>query len=146
MSGLQAFAGIVTVSVGHCHPKVLKAIQDQQQRLQVCSARPCTTRPLCGRPAICALSSRVCCPLLKFWRHAMLHVHATAMMHHHRWAHTVDCIPLSSALCRRAQHTTTIYLHNEIAEFAKELTDRLPGDLKVGATATAVQHSHFCSV
>ena len=59
----QAFAGIVTVSVGHCHPKVLKAIQDQENRLQ---------------------------------------------------------------------HTTTIYLHNEIAQYAKELTDRIPGNLKVG--------------
>ena len=29
-SYLDAFAGIVTVSVGHCHPRVLKAIQDQQ--------------------------------------------------------------------------------------------------------------------
>ena len=27
---LDAFAGIVTVSVGHCHPRVLRAIQDQQ--------------------------------------------------------------------------------------------------------------------
>jgi hypothetical protein len=29
------------------------------------------------------------------------------------------------------QHTTTIYLHNQIAEYAKELTDRMPGNLKV---------------
>ena len=29
---LDAFAGIVTVSVGHCHPRVLRAIQDQQVR------------------------------------------------------------------------------------------------------------------
>jgi alanine-glyoxylate transaminase/(R)-3-amino-2-methylpropionate-pyruvate transaminase len=59
---LDAFAGIVTVSVGHCHPKVTKAIQDQMQHLQ---------------------------------------------------------------------HTTTIYLNNQIAEYAKELTDRMPGNLKV---------------
>lgn len=32
---LDAFAGIVTVSVGHCHPKVLKAVREQQDRLQV---------------------------------------------------------------------------------------------------------------
>ena len=32
---LDAFAGIVTVSVGHCHPKVLAAIRAQQDRLQV---------------------------------------------------------------------------------------------------------------
>ena len=32
------------------------------------------------------------------------------------------------------QHTTTIYLNNEIAQFAKELTDRLPGDLKAWHT------------
>ena len=59
---LDAFAGIVTVSVGHCHPKVTKSIQDQMQHLQ---------------------------------------------------------------------HTTTIYLNNQIAEYAKELTDRMPGNLKV---------------
>lgn len=59
---LQAFAGIVTVSVGHCHPKVVSAVQQQSSLLQ---------------------------------------------------------------------HTTTIYLNNQIAEYAKELTDRLPGNLKV---------------
>jgi len=59
---LDAFAGIVTVSVGHCHPGVLKAIRDQQDRLQ---------------------------------------------------------------------HTTTIYLHDQVAAYAKELTDKLPGNLKV---------------
>lgn len=32
---LQAFAGIVTVSVGHCHPEVNKAVIEQTQRLQV---------------------------------------------------------------------------------------------------------------
>ena len=58
----QAFAGIVTVSVGHCHPKVVSAVQQQSALLQ---------------------------------------------------------------------HTTTIYLNNQIAEYAKELTDRLPGNLKV---------------
>ncbi|KAK9903286.1 hypothetical protein WJX75_001946 [Coccomyxa subellipsoidea] len=59
---LDAFAGIVTVSVGHCHPKVVSAVQQQSSLLQ---------------------------------------------------------------------HTTTIYLNNQIAEYAKELTDRLPGNLKV---------------
>jgi alanine-glyoxylate transaminase/(R)-3-amino-2-methylpropionate-pyruvate transaminase len=58
----QAFAGIVTVSVGHCHPGVVSAVQAQLSRLM---------------------------------------------------------------------HTTTIYLHNEIAQYAQELTDRLPGNLKV---------------
>ena len=29
------------------------------------------------------------------------------------------------------QHTTTIYLNPQIALYAKELTDRLPGNLKV---------------
>ena len=32
--GLQGFAGIVTVSVGHCHPKVTQAVIEQTQRLQ----------------------------------------------------------------------------------------------------------------
>ncbi|TVQ76304.1 MAG: aspartate aminotransferase family protein [Phycisphaeraceae bacterium] len=54
---LDAFAGIVTVSVGHCHPKVIEAIREQNERLQ---------------------------------------------------------------------HTTTIYLHPNIAEFAKKLTSTMP--------------------
>lgn len=63
---LQAFAGIVTVSVGHCHPKVVDAVKRQSELLQ---------------------------------------------------------------------HTTTIYLNPQIALYAKELTDRLPGNLKVGVKA-----------
>ncbi|MCC6678311.1 MAG: aspartate aminotransferase family protein [Phycisphaerales bacterium] len=31
---LDLFAGIVTVSVGHCHPKVLEAVREQNERLQ----------------------------------------------------------------------------------------------------------------
>ena len=31
---LDAFAGIVTVSVGHCHPKVIEKVQEQTGRLQ----------------------------------------------------------------------------------------------------------------
>src|SRR5678816_4082708 len=31
---LDFFAGIVTVSVGHCHPKVVKAVQTQVETLQ----------------------------------------------------------------------------------------------------------------
>lgn len=59
---LDAFAGIVTVSVGHCHPEVLRAINKQNELLQ---------------------------------------------------------------------HTTTIYLNHQIAEYAKELADHMPGNLKV---------------
>ncbi len=59
---MQAFGGIVTVSVGHCHPRVVAAVNKQSTILQ---------------------------------------------------------------------HTTTIYLNNQIAEYAKELTDRMPGNLKV---------------
>lgn len=59
---LDAFAGIVTVSVGHCHPDVVSAVNAQNHLLQ---------------------------------------------------------------------HTTTIYLNNQIAEYAKELADRMPGNLKV---------------
>ena len=65
----QAFAGIVTVSVGHCHPKVKAAVDQQNARLQ---------------------------------------------------------------------HTTPIYLNHQIAEYAKELTDRLPGDLKVSLDSACV--------
>ena len=59
---LDALGGIVTVSVGHCHPHVLKAINEQNALLQ---------------------------------------------------------------------HLTTIYLHPNISHYAKELTDRTPGTLKV---------------
>jgi alanine-glyoxylate transaminase/(R)-3-amino-2-methylpropionate-pyruvate transaminase len=59
---LDAIAGIVTVSVGHCHPHVLAAVQKQNALLQ---------------------------------------------------------------------HTTTIYLHPNIAEYAQALAAKMPGDLKV---------------
>jgi len=59
---LDAFGGIVTVSVGHCHPKVLEAVQRQNALLQ---------------------------------------------------------------------HTTTIYLHPNIAQYGKELAEKMPGNLKV---------------
>ena len=42
----------------------------------------------------------------------------------------VEAVQRQSALL---QHTTTIYLNHQIAEYAKELTDRLPGNLKVQA-------------
>lgn len=56
---LDAFAGIVTVSVGHCHPHIVKKVQEQVGKLQ---------------------------------------------------------------------HTTTIYLHPKIGEFAKRLTGHMPAD------------------
>jgi len=59
---LDAFAGIVTVSVGHCHPHVIAAVQKQNALLQ---------------------------------------------------------------------HTTTIYLHPNVAEYATALAAKMPGDLKV---------------
>ena len=71
----QAFAGIVTVSVGHCHPDVVKAVNAQNQLLQ---------------------------------------------------------------------HTTTIYLNHQIAEYAKELADRMPGNLKVRACACVWGRGHVC--
>jgi alanine-glyoxylate transaminase/(R)-3-amino-2-methylpropionate-pyruvate transaminase len=59
---LDAFAGIVTISVGHCHPYVLGKAHEQLETLQ---------------------------------------------------------------------HTTTIYLHPTISEYAKMLSEKLPGDLSV---------------
>jgi alanine-glyoxylate transaminase / (R)-3-amino-2-methylpropionate-pyruvate transaminase len=59
---LDGFAGIATVSVGHCHPHVLAAVHRQNETLQ---------------------------------------------------------------------HASTIYLHPNIAEFARDLAARMPGDLKV---------------
>lgn len=56
---LDGFAGIVTVSVGHCHPKVTAAVQEQVSKLQ---------------------------------------------------------------------HTTTIYMHPTIGQFAKELTSHMPAN------------------
>jgi alanine-glyoxylate transaminase/(R)-3-amino-2-methylpropionate-pyruvate transaminase len=59
---LDGFAGIVTISVGHCHPEVVAAATLQNETLQ---------------------------------------------------------------------HTTTIYLHPNIAEYARDLAGKMPGDLKV---------------
>src|SRR5882757_8202406 len=59
---LDGIAGIVTVSVGHCHPHVVAAAHAQNERLQ---------------------------------------------------------------------HTTTIYLHPNIGEYATALAAKMPGDLKV---------------
>ncbi len=59
---LDGFAGIVTVSVGHCHPHVVAAVNRQNETLQ---------------------------------------------------------------------HTTTIYLHPNIAQYAQALAAKMPGDLKV---------------
>jgi len=59
---LDGFGGIVTVSVGHCHPEVVAAANAQNETIQ---------------------------------------------------------------------HTTTIYLHPNIALYAKELADKMPGNLKV---------------
>src|SRR5216117_1870167 len=59
---LDGLAGIVTISVGHCHPDVIEAARRQNEILQ---------------------------------------------------------------------HSTTIYLHPNIGEFAKKLASKLPGDLKV---------------
>jgi 4-aminobutyrate aminotransferase-like enzyme len=66
---LDAFAGIVTVSVGHCHPAVVDAVVKQTKLLQ---------------------------------------------------------------------HTTTIYLHHAIAEYAEALANRMPGNLKVLLPATSI--------
>jgi alanine-glyoxylate transaminase/(R)-3-amino-2-methylpropionate-pyruvate transaminase len=59
---LDGLGGIVTVSVGHCHPRVLEAIRQQNETLQ---------------------------------------------------------------------HATTIYLHPNIAEYARNLASKMPGNLKV---------------
>ena len=56
---LDGFAGIVTVSVGHCHPKVVEKVREQVGKLQ---------------------------------------------------------------------HTTTIYLHPTIGQFAKKLAEHMPAD------------------
>jgi 4-aminobutyrate aminotransferase-like enzyme len=74
---VQAFAGIVTVSVGHCHPKVVQAVDKQNHLLQ---------------------------------------------------------------------HTTNIYLNNEIAEYAQELTAKLPGKLNVSLACFCgcCQQHHAC--
>lgn len=57
---LDAFAGIVTISVGHCHPKIVEKVREQTERLQ---------------------------------------------------------------------HTTTIYLHPTIAQFAEKLASKMPAGL-----------------
>ena len=62
---LDAFAGIVTVSCGHCHPDILDAIVEQSKLLQ---------------------------------------------------------------------HSTTIYIHHAIGDFAEALASKMPGNLKVHAS------------
>jgi alanine-glyoxylate transaminase / (R)-3-amino-2-methylpropionate-pyruvate transaminase len=37
------------------------------------------------------------------------------------------------------QHTTTIYLHHTIVEFAEALTSKMPGNLKVKVMSVWVQ-------
>lgn len=59
---LDAFAGIVTVSVGHCHPKIVERVREQAGKLQ---------------------------------------------------------------------HTTTIYIHPTVGQYAKKLAEHMPGELKV---------------
>ena len=59
---LDALGGIVTISVGHCHPKVVDAAREQNETLQ---------------------------------------------------------------------HSTTIYLHSNVARYAERLASKMPGDLKV---------------
>ena len=70
---LDGFAGIVTVSVGHCHPKIVQAVQKQVGKLQ---------------------------------------------------------------------HTTTIYLHPTIGQFAKKLTEHMPAEFRscrAGTSPTAAR-------
>lgn len=45
----------------------------------------------------------------------------------------------------RLQHTTTIYLHNEVAQYAKELTDRMPGNLKASVVSLSEEISVGCA-
>lgn len=73
---LDAFAGIVTVSVGHCHPTVVEAIVNQTKLLQ---------------------------------------------------------------------HTTTIYLNHQVADFAEALASKMPGNLKVERFFVAYAISSLCS-
>src|SRR5437899_7818610 len=49
---LDGFAGIVSVSVGHCHPKVVKKVQEQVSKLQ-----HVTTIYL--HPTICLLAKKL---------------------------------------------------------------------------------------
>ena len=87
----QAFAGIVTVSVGHCHPKVLAAIAKQQVRVFGGGGA--------GRGEGVASSSQ---------------------------AHRPTLPPNPQT---RLQHTTTIYLHPEVALYGRDLAARLPAGL-----------------
>jgi alanine-glyoxylate transaminase / (R)-3-amino-2-methylpropionate-pyruvate transaminase len=84
---LDFFGGIVTVSVGHCHPHVNKALKDQVDKCVAASAL------VCGLDDVAAHS----CPYFS----------------------------------NRLWHTTNIYMHPKIHEYAEALTARLPGDLKV---------------
>ena len=99
---LDAFAGIVTVSVGHCHPRVLRAIQDQQVRRFF---------------------------LLFFLRGSFSFFQRSSSSSFFRSSKFKK--KNSKKQQNRLQHTTTIYLHPEVALFAQELTSRLPPGLDV---------------
>ena len=51
-----------------------------------------------------------------------------------------DVVSAVNAQNQLLQHTTTIYLNNQIAEYAKELADRMPGDLKARPHARMELH------
>lgn len=85
---LDLFAGIVTVSVGHCHPLVTKTGPPNFLMLS----------------QLLYLSLGLCCSK----------VLATA-----------------KEQLSRLWHTTNIYLHPQIHEFAEKLVSKLPGNLKV---------------
>ena len=102
---LDAFAGIVTVSVGHCHPRVLRAIQDQQVRRFF---------------------------LLFFLRGSFSFFQRSSSSSFFRSSKFKKKNEKNSKKQQnRLQHTTTIYLHPEVALFAQELTSRLPPGLDV---------------
>lgn len=74
---LDAFAGIVTVSAGHCHPEIVEAVKKQNELLQ---------------------------------------------------------------------HTTTIYLNHQIADYAEALAAKMPGDLKVWLPYFSVQSTKSAKI
>ncbi len=65
LPALQGFAGIVTVSVGHCHPEVNKAVIEQTQRLQVRAGGLCCD----PQPGVHAV---MCCALQPSCEHGKL--------------------------------------------------------------------------
>ena len=81
---LDAFAGIVTVSVGHCHPKIVEKVREQVGRLQ-------HTTTIYLHPAVAQLGKKLA-----------EHMPADERICRSAISRTPEARPMKSPCCRRA--------------------------------------------